>query len=818
MSAAQESSDDGIEGARQQFWDTVRDGPVFICSSCHQTWFWKSVRAVTESLVSKVSRSGYAAALSDVSEWVCETCYRYLCQGKVPPDSHLHYEPFENLPEELLDLSAVEKNLIALRLPFMKLRVLSPSVRGGSKKFGQLSLKGMVINVPTDLGRIQTQLPRDFSVDKTVMVNIKRRLRYKKCYESENVRPHKILSALQYLTTHETLWRRSGVQLRPEFLEVLLPSSRSADPVALSNDSKPDPERISESSEDSDDEVLSEDDAPDVHAFRDETMIDDGAVDENVRMASIDVAPGEGQRPLSLYLDKNAEEMASPDIFSGYARPECKYSFKKICRVKMRHYKRLVAQRPCNIFFKVRKLQVLDMQQLSWVRLRKSKLQGKPLPMAGQLVDAQGKRDLLNANISFRDFRQLRGTPDYDEQGKKESFAMLRQLGPFTFFYTFSMADMKWPEYLRCLSILVDGKDISLEEAARLSWKERARLVRSDPITSARYHRHRTEALLTAMKSCDALSGKVVDCFWRDEFQQRGTPHTRMAVYVKDAPVLNVDPDHRICEFVSSFITTSAKGISCENLEAQEHKHSKRYCLKKCNQGRSVYCRFGFPKPPMLETTIVRPLPLDIPEDDQRKYRANFDKIKTAVKCLDKQWREASKRSSGPSPPEFPTFDQFLTGLGMTWSEYVLALRASVQKPTMLYQRDPEAIRRNPYNPKLLSLQNSNMDAQFVLDPYSAATYINSYMMKPNLALSKLMKDACESARQSEDNPGQVLRAMGNALLNGQEISIQHAVYVCTGLPFRGSSKDTVFIPSAPPSERTFLVKQDWELRNRSFA
>jgi hypothetical protein len=26
-------------------------------------------------------------------------------------------------------------------------------------------------------------------------------------------------------------------------------------------------------------------------------------------------------------------------------------------------------------------------------------------------------------------------TPDYDEQGKKESFAMLRQLGPFTIFF-----------------------------------------------------------------------------------------------------------------------------------------------------------------------------------------------------------------------------------------------------------------------------------------------------------------------------------------------------------------------------------------------
>jgi hypothetical protein len=105
--------------------------------------------------------------------------------------------------------------------------------------------------------------------------------------------------------------------------------------------------------------------------------------------------------------------------------------------LELRHYCRLAAQRPGNIFFKFRKLQVLDMKQLSWVRLRKSKLQGRPLPKAGQLAAPEGKQQLLQTNIGFRDFKQLRGTPDYDEQGKKEAFAMLRQLGPFTIFLHF---------------------------------------------------------------------------------------------------------------------------------------------------------------------------------------------------------------------------------------------------------------------------------------------------------------------------------------------------------------------------------------------
>jgi hypothetical protein len=39
-------------------------------------------------------------------------------------------------------------------------------------------------------------------------------------------------------------------------------------------------------------------------------------------------------------------------------------------------------------------------------------------------------------------------------------------------------------------------------------------------------------------------------------------------------------------------------------------------------------------------------------------------------------------------------------------------------------------------------------------------------MMKTNLALSKSMKDACNSAGEASDSAGQIMRAMDNAILN----------------------------------------------------
>lgn len=132
----------------------MKDDPIFVCCFCHRPWFQKSVKLVTEALVSKTSRGACTVAMTDISEWVCSTCSGYHSRGKVPPVCHLNYDSFQDLSKELWNPSVVENDLIALRLPFMKIRALNPSACGGPKKFGQLFWSGMVINVPTGLRRI----------------------------------------------------------------------------------------------------------------------------------------------------------------------------------------------------------------------------------------------------------------------------------------------------------------------------------------------------------------------------------------------------------------------------------------------------------------------------------------------------------------------------------------------------------------------------------------------------------------------------------------------------------------------------------------
>lgn len=61
------------------------------------------------------------------------------------------------------------------------------------------------------------------------------------------------------------------------------------------------------------------------------------------------------------------------------------------------------------------------------------------------------------------------------------------------------------------------------------------------------------------------------------------------------------------------------------------------------------------------------------------------------------------------------------------------------------------------------------MDIQFVLDVYTCAMYVVSYISKPQKGMSELLRRA--SIKQQ-------VRDIGNAFLNSVEISAQEAVYI----------------------------------------
>ena len=153
------------------------------------------------------------------------------------------------------------------------------------------------------------------------------------------------------------------------------------------------------------------------------------------------------------------------------------------------------------------------------------------------------------------------------------------------------------------------------------------------------------------------------------------------------------------------------------------------------------------------------------------------------------------------------TFVEFLDKLALSEQQYIKAIRLSLKHSTLLLKRSPTEIRINCYNPHLLRAWEANMDIQFVLDPYACAVYILSHITKGQRGMSKLLRKACEEAKEGNTNIVNKVRHIGNKFLNAVEISAQEAVYLVLQMPLRRSSREFQFINTSDPDERTFLLK-----------
>jgi hypothetical protein len=446
----------------------------------------------------------------------------------------------------------------------------------------------------------------------------------------------------------------------------------------------------------SDDGWSDENDHP-ATAGNEATLLINDYTSQQIMDRTILVAPGEENRPMGLLTDKYFEELSPPCIYAGQPCQDCPISYNALCRWELHNRDRRAARSPTNIFMKFRKLQALNLCRAAWTRIRKTKAEGRILT-ASMMLDSAQRNEIMRTSIGWTDLKQLRGSPQYYEQGKKDLFAMLRQLGVPTFFITNSMADTAWPKLLQALAWQVDRRRLTRAEVLALSWEERARLVRSDPVTCARYYRMRMETLIKTIRACPNIIGDLKDFFLRDESQHRGSPHTHWLAYVNEAPIFGQDPDEKICSWLDNFITCSSKNSSVQHLlDLQIHRH-KKSCRRKKNG--VICCRFNYPLPPMDKTRILYPLPSNTPRSELQSLRSIAESVQATL------WRFSKAKDPEACPLGF---EQFLSLCNVNLQQYLLAIRSTLKKPTIFLERRLCEIRINPYNPKLLELTEANM-------------------------------------------------------------------------------------------------------------
>ena len=467
------------------FHKNIKCGPEYVCTCCDQLWYSSSVVKCDAKKYKVCSQLLIDCCLTGVKsvdniEYICITCDSNLRNGKMPSCCKANGMTF---PEkcELLNLTSLEERLTSPRIPFMQIRELP---RGG-----QLSIHGNIVNVPSDTNSTIRFLPRPISDSKTIPVKLKRRVSYKHHYQFQNIRPKKVLDAAQYLVETSELFKKEGIEVQTAWIDKITLESgesedwneffkstdqlnedfKSKDSVANDNKTEHTQNNISTDAVDNSDYGKCDTEATDLFCEIDErpsgvtdTLLHEPDVAENADKI-ICFAPGEGNKPLGIFMDKDSEYLSFPTIFCGKRRPDnnkrkVPVSYSTVAKWELRCQDRRVAMCVPNIFYKLKKLQIKQIQNTASIALRKCKTKGKKYT-AGELKSENYLNKLVHLDEGFRVLKQIRASPAYFERCKRDLFAMIRQLGNPIWFCSFSAAETRWSHLLKTLGRIVEKKE-----------------------------------------------------------------------------------------------------------------------------------------------------------------------------------------------------------------------------------------------------------------------------------------------------------------------------------------------------------------------
>ena len=190
-------------------------------------------------------------------------------------------------------------------------------------------------------------LPRLPQESGTIKVQLKRRLQYKSSTLPLNVRPHKILQAANWLADNSAIYREQGVSISEDRISsynVNFPQSET-DSANLSQvnyqmNSSCNVEDTAIKCKQVDD-GWTEVDAQIPARITDTMLKATDFLEDSQRAEIYSIAPGEGNRPLSLFRDTYSEELAYPGIYLGQKRPEndkrlVNVHYSDICKSELR--------------------------------------------------------------------------------------------------------------------------------------------------------------------------------------------------------------------------------------------------------------------------------------------------------------------------------------------------------------------------------------------------------------------------------------------------------------------------------------------------
>ena len=520
-------------------------------------------------------------------------------------------------------------------------------------------------------------------------------------------------------------------------------------------------------------------------------------------------APGEGNFPKSILFDDAAEELTFLKIYGGQrATYPDDLSYAAICKSEFRRYDRRCALDFTKLFYSYKKLVASKLVDSINTCLQKT---NKTQNLTAQEALSKEKMDsFFTSNEAHLFLRTIRSSPQFWEWKKSEINAMIRQLGCPTFFLTFSPAEVDWIELMVILYNVLKNKKISYQQAENIDRKKRIEILAKDPVTVARYFENRIMELIKYNNSPVGPFREhfVNDYFWRSDFQERGSPHVHMLVWLENAPKylsqkeLNKE-DYELntlkcCDFIDKYITcampldleyvddnseSTNKDFTVFNIEVNDEKDDDEndYEEDEWSTVSESSCDIATSSEINKETTNAHKASIKYQKHAHKTNCTIVDKYGNEICKYGFPWpimnstiilepfdKDVSQFEKDDAYDDFIrirvkltsvvnrfklakiqiSLDELLSDLNISFDQYKHAFRASISKPTVFLKRNCQELMLNSYNKSIFVRHRANMDIQFVTDPYGAATYVAAYMLKSNAAMSTLL----QKARKEMDN------------------------------------------------------------------
>ena len=247
------------------------------------------------------------------------------------------------------------------------------------------------------------------------------------------MRPKKVLEAAKYLVSTSELFKSEGIEVHNAWQNTVTTEAEENDEwdQCLNNDNiKKDSDKNTQTIENNNDkenassinsETIDNDDdncceVDERPSGVTDTLLQEPEIAENGDNI-ISFAPGEGNKPLGIFMDKDSEFLSFPTIFCGKRRADNKkrkvpVSYSTIAKWELRCQDRRAAQSVPNLFYKLKKLQIKQIQDTASISLRKCKTKGKKYT-AGDLNSEDYVNKLIHLDVMLNDVMPVGQITDY---------------------------------------------------------------------------------------------------------------------------------------------------------------------------------------------------------------------------------------------------------------------------------------------------------------------------------------------------------------------------------------------------------------------